>query len=292
METRSVDSIKTSVQAILPNPRSRKRQLSIYAEALDHIDSKDPNGWLTHVREDRIRLLCGGLIVLTLMEDEIWLPIDASSDTQVLSRLPSWEWDTTDYPEYQRPPSRNGTYRPLLDPRGDWQRIEEAHHSFLDRLLSRGYRHDPRSIERSRQDAALLDHLNAVLARPVPFGDSAQLPEELSPRRRYWEGSSMKVTVNRFERDPAAREACLKHHGRRCKVCGMSFAERYCDEMAEIIHVHHLTPLSEVRDGYEPDPAKDMVPVCPNCHAAIHAHGGVRSIEEVRDLMAASEKAG
>src|SRR6266403_753051 len=31
----------------------------------------------------------------------------------------------------------------------------------------------------------------------------------------------------RLRADPTAREACLKRHGYRCAVCGMSFEERY-----------------------------------------------------------------
>lgn len=38
-----------------------------------------------------------------------------------------------------------------------------------------------------------------------------------------------------------------------------------------IIHVHHLAPLHESTGVREVDPEKDLIPVCPNCHAAIHA---------------------
>lgn len=38
-----------------------------------------------------------------------------------------------------------------------------------------------------------------------------------------------------------------------------------------IIHVHHLKPLHESIGIGIVDPSRDLVPVCPNCHAVIHS---------------------
>jgi 5-methylcytosine-specific restriction protein A len=51
------------------------------------------------------------------------------------------------------------------------------------------------------------------------------------------------------------------------------------------IHVHHLTPLSEIGQEYLVDPVRDLRPVCPNCHAVIHLNGEIRTIEEVRKML-------
>ena len=36
------------------------------------------------------------------------------------------------------------------------------------------------------------------------------------------------------------------------------------------IHVHHLIPLSEIKENYQVNPKTDLIPVCPNCHAMLH----------------------
>jgi 5-methylcytosine-specific restriction protein A len=104
----------------------------------------------------------------------------------------------------------------------------------------------------------------------------------------YLEGGRIKVLVNRFERDPVAREACIDHYGLRCSVCEMSFGERYGETMRDFIHVHHLVPLSTIGTRYEVDPISDLRPVCPNCHAAIHSREPALTIQETRALLALS----
>ena len=106
-------------------------------------------------------------------------------------------------------------------------------------------------------------------------------PDEIS-LGEYREGSVRRVEVNVYERDPAARRACLQYYGFACAVCGLSFEERYGDLGANYIHVHHLVPISEIGDSYEVDPVKDLRPICPNCHAMIHRKYPPLAVEEMR----------
>jgi 5-methylcytosine-specific restriction enzyme A len=48
------------------------------------------------------------------------------------------------------------------------------------------------------------------------------------------------------------------------------------------IHVHHLTQLSDIGQGYEVDPVKDLRPVCPNCHAMLHKKNPPYTIDEIK----------
>ncbi len=96
------------------------------------------------------------------------------------------------------------------------------------------------------------------------------LPEEVNSRLRYTEGATYRVAINAYERNPRAREACIKHYGKSCCVCGFNFEATYGEVAKEYIQVHHLVPLSEIAEEYEVDPVKDLRPVCPNCHAVIH----------------------
>jgi hypothetical protein len=111
------------------------------------------------------------------------------------------------------------------------------------------------------------------------------LPEELPAGSSYTEGSVQRVLVNRYERDPKARKACLAKHGLACVVCGFDFAAVYGPDAKGVIHVHHLKPLSKIGQKYKLDPEKDLQPVCPNCHAVIHQGGGCRGIEDVKDMV-------
>jgi 5-methylcytosine-specific restriction protein A len=106
-------------------------------------------------------------------------------------------------------------------------------------------------------------------------------PDEPPPGHIYFEGAFATVLVNRYERDPGARRACLAYHGTNCAVCGLSFDRRYGDRGKGFIHVHHLKPLGTIRKGYRVNPKTDLAPVCPNCHAMLHREPLI-SIKELR----------
>ena len=84
------------------------------------------------------------------------------------------------------------------------------------------------------------------------------------------EGSVKNITSTRYERNRKARELCLSYHGKACKRCGLDFAKKYGEEYANLIEVHHIVPISEIGEGYIVDPIKDLIPLCPNCHAMTH----------------------
>jgi len=95
---------------------------------------------------------------------------------------------------------------------------------------------------------------------------------EASSASRPMEGTKSRALVNRYERDPRARQECLKCHGTACFVCGFDFASVYGSLGAGFIVVHHRVPVAvRARGGeYELDPTRDLVPICGNCHAIVH----------------------
>lgn len=96
-----------------------------------------------------------------------------------------------------------------------------------------------------------------------------KIPEEIGGVV-FQEGAKTRIVVNAYERDERARNLCLQYWGPTCAICGMSFEEAYGKYFRGLIHVHHLRPLSTLGPNYSVDPVKDLRPVCPNCHAAIH----------------------
>lgn len=108
------------------------------------------------------------------------------------------------------------------------------------------------------------------------------LPEEVETPAQLVEGASKTIVVNAFERNASARAACIQHHGYACGVCGFDFSMFYGSIGDLYIHVHHLVPLSEIGNEYVLDPVKDLIPVCPNCHAIIHRTRPIMSVELLR----------
>lgn len=99
------------------------------------------------------------------------------------------------------------------------------------------------------------------------------------------EGALSRLEVNKYERNLINRQACLLIHGTVCKVCGFSFESRYGSIGKDFIHVHHVTPVSVLGDNYRINPVKDLVPVCPNCHAMLHKRNPPYTVEELKVII-------
>lgn len=114
--------------------------------------------------------------------------------------------------------------------------------------------------------------------------------DELPPREAGLpEGARTTITVNRFERSRQNRQRCLAIHGHRCTVCELDLRDTYGDLGDGFIHVHHVTPVSKIGPDYLVDPVRDLVPVCPNCHAMLHRKDPPLSPDNLRLVIRAVE---
>lgn len=109
-----------------------------------------------------------------------------------------------------------------------------------------------------------------------------RLPPELPSDGTYYEGATIRVSVNRHERSRQAREACIARYGYNCVVCGFNFEEVYGKIGRGFIEVHHVTSLSKLGRRSEIRPDRDLVPVCPNCHAMLHRKDPPYTVAELR----------
>ncbi|MBE9640074.1 HNH endonuclease [Salipiger pacificus] len=101
-----------------------------------------------------------------------------------------------------------------------------------------------------------------------------------------YEGAELITTVRRRERNPRNRLLCIRLHGEVCACCGLDPRETY-GVAGSIIEVHHLEPLSLLKEPRPYDPARDLAPLCPNCHRAVHTRRPEPwSLEELGELMA------
>ncbi|MDZ4818839.1 MAG: HNH endonuclease [Planctomycetota bacterium] len=99
------------------------------------------------------------------------------------------------------------------------------------------------------------------------------------------EGAEVFRLLSMYERDLKLRAACLEIHGHDCAICGFNFGKAYGPLGEGFIHVHHVAALSERNRATKTDPKKDLMPVCPNCHAMIHRGGVTRSLREVKQAF-------
>ena len=111
-------------------------------------------------------------------------------------------------------------------------------------------------------------------------------PESSIPTNSF-EGAVKQVVVNKYERSSVARQKCIEHFGCKCYICGLDFKKKYGDIGEGFIHVHHIIPLNQIGKEYVVDYEKDLIPVCPNCHAMLHRtiNGKEVTIDELKQMI-------
>ncbi|UAL10200.1 HNH endonuclease [Caulobacter segnis] len=127
------------------------------------------------------------------------------------------------------------------------------------------------------------DFVTGFLPRGMVVGPPV---DPWTPAQRLWEGEPKAVELTRYERSPAARRQCIEHFGPTCQACDLNYEVKYGSIGAELIHVHHLTPLAAIGEGYEVDPIRDLVPLCATCHHVVHSRTPPYSVEEIRAAIA------
>lgn len=111
-------------------------------------------------------------------------------------------------------------------------------------------------------------------------------PESDIPSNSY-EGAIKTILVNKYERSASARKNCIKFHGTNCSICGFNFSKIYGNLGKDFIHIHHIVPLNLIGKEYIVDYKKDLIPVCPNCHAMLHRkiNGKNITVDELKNIL-------
>ena len=87
---------------------------------------------------------------------------------------------------------------------------------------------------------------------------------EWAKAQTFVEGNRTAVKLNRAERNPRLRKAALAYHGEQCQKCGLE------PDVKAVLEVHH--DAQHIANGGErATKVEDVMVVCRNCHAAIHA---------------------
>lgn len=96
------------------------------------------------------------------------------------------------------------------------------------------------------------------------------------------EGALKTVELTLYERNAEARKLCIAHYGPTCQACGMNYEDKYGSIGTDLIHVHHVTPLSAIGEAYQVDPIRDLIPLCATCHHVVHRRDPPYSVAEMR----------
>jgi len=99
------------------------------------------------------------------------------------------------------------------------------------------------------------------------------------------EGGYTRAYFNRYERSSANRAVCLSIKGSVCVACGEDPGVKYKMDGKRIIHVHHITPVSQMGGPRPVNPATELVPLCPNCHNVAHKRNPPYTPEEILGLI-------
>jgi 5-methylcytosine-specific restriction enzyme A len=100
-----------------------------------------------------------------------------------------------------------------------------------------------------------------------------------------YEGRVINAMGTKRERSPRNRLLCLAFHEKVCFICGFDPTMAYGEAVGNILEVHHIEPLSQLKAPRLYDPKTDLIPLCPNCHRAVHARRPAYLPEEIKELL-------
>lgn len=131
--------------------------------------------------------------------------------------------------------------------------------------------------------------LEAYISSVFGTANDEFFPDVLDSNLEIFEGIKKQVSVNKYERSSIARAKCLEAYKCKyiCEICKFNFEQIYGKVGKDFIHVHHITPIHTIGQSYKIDYAKDLIPVCPNCHAMLHRkiNGTYYSVSDLKELL-------
>lgn len=142
---------------------------------------------------------------------------------------------------------------------------------------------DPHSDDAlSRTAQSIIVPLMAAMAELIGYDETEADVGEFDE-----EGRLLESVVRRRERSARNRLLCLSIHGGRCAVCQFSPPDFY-GTAGDVIEVHHIEPVAQLEAPRSYNPATDLIPLCPNCHRAVHTRRPVPLLpEELRAMLKA-----
>lgn len=109
-----------------------------------------------------------------------------------------------------------------------------------------------------------------------------QLEDDAPPGLHFEDATRFRIHKE-IDRNPALTKDVKKLHGYTCRVCGMTFEERYGEIGQGFIEAHHLRSLASIKgEKVAYDPIKDFAVLCANCHRMVHRSGILDDMEKFK----------
>lgn len=104
------------------------------------------------------------------------------------------------------------------------------------------------------------------------------------------EGALTTVQLTEYERNATARRLSIEHYGPNCQACDLNYENKYGAIGVNLIHVHHVVPLSAIGETYQVDPVRDLIPLCATCHHVVHSRNPPYSVADIRNAIKTQAK--
>lgn len=149
-----------------------------------------------------------------------------------------------------------------------------------------------RKVSNQQDEEDLLESIHqimipliAAMAELIGYSIEDKEDEHGDDTAGHIDGTLSRSVILRRERNPRNRLLCLKIHGEQCGVCGEDPKMVYGNDLGAILEVHHIEPLSEAETPKAYNPREDLIPLCPNCHRAIHKRKPAMLPSELKEQL-------
>jgi hypothetical protein len=282
--SQTASAVEEDVRAVIPAEHLLD-VLGMLAHSIRIANQFTPEKWGIHISRKNIMLKVGFVEVLQFHTDLFHQLVR----NDLVSRKARSVWhDNFDAAPYKNAPACDTFDADLSISKKAYELLLPAHEAAIE-IAARSPIH---TTTKNDHSPSLVNFISRMVKIPLPqpayVGPSEQTflyPDETQDHKTFLEGAAISVLVNRYERDRAAINKCIEHHGADCTACGISFGHHYGPGMSGFIHVHHLAPLGDIRGQRSVDPIHDLRPVCPNCHAVIHSSNPPLTVDQVRSLI-------
>lgn len=170
----------------------------------------------------------------------------------------------------------------LRDPSEKPVSVWPKRQNLLADLFNR-YGHDYEALDNFHRDFKYLRQFHTSISPTKSSGKQISFITEGEIAERFYRERKRSATLVKKARDHFRR---LSPNGRLCcVVCGWT-SDGIID--GEIIHIHHLEPISELDIASNKklnEALAKVAPVCPTCHSIIHSRVPIMSIEEAVKLI-------
>ncbi|MBN1349057.1 HNH endonuclease [candidate division KSB1 bacterium] len=184
-----IHKVESALISLIPDNKMRKLCLSVFLEALLEANKYGANKWGTYYAKDkdRLRLVVGSLIVMTLHAQGIWMTLDQqllSEEVELLKLSNDWNWDSGRWSKYKKVPSKNGYYTPSDEHIRIWPVIRRLHFSYIGKVANK-FSQLSEASQRTHMPqvlAYLRQTLNQYVPDPV-YSDSKGMLLQYNPLR-------------------------------------------------------------------------------------------------------------